>query len=128
MLFTFHYVSIKSHTADHSIPHYPDLHSTMYLLNPSTAKDVTHFQRFTFHYVSIKSLLSVYVMYTHIANLHSTMYLLNLIIFIMHMRTHVYLHSTMYLLNPYVHYTLYLPKIFTFHYVSIKSVFMVSEC
>ena len=54
--FTFHYVSIKS-TA--SLPYSPDkvyLHSTMYLLNLQYFSSIwiLHFV-FTFHYVSIKS-------------------------------------------------------------------------
>ena len=54
--FTFHYVSIKS-LIIYSTPAYiPDLHSTMYLLNPSMAMSQSVLKSsFTFHYVSIKS-------------------------------------------------------------------------
>ena len=55
MVFTFHYVSIKSVKEGQGIPCWVHLHSTMYLLNLYRAKNR----------LSVR------------ANLHSTMYLLN---------------------------------------------------
>ena len=77
----------------------PDLHSTMYLLNPGTVFDINNQTTFTFHYVSIKSNPAISVS-----------------------APDFYLHSTMYLLNQFVSDKLesILSK-FTFHYVSIKS-------
>ena len=97
--FTFHYVSIKSHSSLylhhctlfnlHStmylLNHYDgrhddggqkNLHSTMYLLNLTVIDHCNYQLEFTFHYVSIKSAfckgLRGFLPY-----LHSTMYLLN---------------------------------------------------
>ena len=55
--FTFHYVSIKSAIAFDDGDGNIDLHSTMYLLNLKIAKKLKLFPEFTFHYVSIKSQL-----------------------------------------------------------------------
>ena len=49
------------------------------------------------------------------------MYLLNPIGVALWTSEYFDLHSTMYLLNPFKQAQLYLPHIFTFHYVSIKS-------
>ena len=121
--FTFHYVSIKSHSSlylhhctlfnlhstmyllNHfrkmaSRPVYPHLHSTMYLLNRHIVLLATReYYSFTFHYVSIKSYPSFNPPIFRF-NLHSTMYLLNL--WLLHNQSNRGhdLHSTMYLLNP----------------------------
>ena len=77
-LFTFHYVSIKSLSKLHCNNSYLDLHSTMYLLNHTTAQT--------------QKILD--------ANLHSTMYLLNQVDDAHNYAEKYDLHSTMYLLNP----------------------------
>ena len=53
--FTFHYVSIKSLSAQVQPTAESNLHSTMYLLNPDVEDNHVHGNIFTFHYVSIKS-------------------------------------------------------------------------
>ena len=54
--FTFHYVSIKSVSHHPDNYNQPDLHSTMYLLNPLIRLyPIGSDAQFTFHYVSIKS-------------------------------------------------------------------------
>ena len=99
----------------------PDLHSTMYLLNPGTVFDINNQTTFTFHYVSIKSNPAISVSAPDFY-LHSTMYLLNLLTRTQAKIQQPDLHSTMYLLNQFVSDKLesILSK-FTFHYVSIKS-------
>ena len=98
--FTFHYVSIKSQDIG--------------------AKQ-TFYDKFTFHYVSIKSAKMLHLQ-KHRYDLHSTMFLLNLsskwicAIYI------TYLHSTMFLLNRVRPFCItQTVRVFTFHYVSIKS-------
>ena len=101
MLFTFHYVSIKSVWSVSLYITLSHLHSTMYLLNPerSVGKTRTHGNIFTFHYVSIKSPVDV------ASEIES-----------------LYLHSTMYLLNQHGNkHKCKVQFLFTFHYVSIKS-------
>ena len=71
----------------------------MYLLNPSRAK-----------YGNRK-----------VVDLHSTMYLLNRSMTARSDSIHRNLHSTMYLLNPDAIISNHIRLIFTFHYVSIKS-------
>ena len=53
--FTFHYVSIKSSVPYSVVVPASNLHSTMYLLNPTAPAKPTANLPFTFHYVSIKS-------------------------------------------------------------------------
>ena len=77
LIFTFHYVSIKS--------------SCYMRLKP-------HQSGFTFHYVSIKSQAQT-KKYITLSNLHSTMYLLNRPLLQEYLSLHKDLHSTMYLLN-----------------------------
>ena len=75
--FTFHYVSIKSYNRCHFYGSIHNLHSTMYLLNRSligTSDKISNI--FTFHYVSIKSSSGIGGLGDQ-GNLHSTMYLLN---------------------------------------------------
>ena len=57
ILFTFHYVSIKSKQTQAGIDYKQNLHSTMFLLNREVTEDITPktITQFTFHYVSIKS-------------------------------------------------------------------------
>ena len=76
-IFTFHYVSIKSHVSL--------IKSIMVLV-------------FTFHYVSIKS-ICVMCKCQPGDHLHSTMYLLNPISIMPYIANISNLHSTMYLLN-----------------------------
>ena len=123
ILFTFHYVPIKSfpictlmcsqrylHSTMYLLNH-PwwnqaveqifNLHSTMYLLNQNGyGGTCTIVKKFTFHYVPIKSFWTVLRLFI-ILNLHSTMYLLNLWWFFCSTHHEVHLHSTMYLLNRY---------------------------
>ena len=100
IIFTFHYVSIKSIIRKHQLPPQKNLHSTMYLLNPNDM-------------IKAMNLL---------VHLHSTMYLLNQCRFCPCPRSHQHLHSTMYLLNPAAWHSSYRHHLqFTFHYVSIKS-------
>ena len=125
-VFTFHYVSIKTITLKRSLSSAPV---------------------FTFHYVSIKTYLRQ-PSNTALLHLHSTMYLLKLLRQITFIILYMNLHSTMYLLKPallssvfmsvlYLHSTMYLLKrvaaccytgvvVFTFHYVSIKT--LMSSC
>ena len=99
VLFTFHYVSIKSIYCPIDKVVFIYLHSTMYLLNPIQSRLRRSIKsRFTFHYVSIKS-QTFTVFFSDVKNLHSTMYLLN----------RVNLFSSIGVTQ------------FTFHYVSIKS-------
>ena len=74
--FTFHYVSIKSHSLQSLMTKETNLHSTMYLLNQEGNEQGKYYVIFTFHYVSIKSMLRLTPSVTG-TNLHSTMYLLN---------------------------------------------------
>ena len=111
--FTFHYVSIKSLNTKNITAVTFNLHSTMYLLNPSV----------------------VFTLYIKMINLHSTMYLLNRVSFIASMYYFIftfhyvsiksrwawrcslgiwYLHSTMYLLNLESS-----SKLLTVHYIYI---------
>ena len=55
LVFTFHYVSIKSSSPSVVSDRIGDLHSTMYLLNPGDKSKIQGYNVFTFHYVSIKS-------------------------------------------------------------------------
>ncbi len=100
----------------------------MYLLNPSDfLKSSAVAFSFTFHYVSIKSLLvsKGNLSYVH---LHSTMYLLNQNQHYQQAILKLYLHSTMYLLNPKSDNRVNLfSSTFTFHYVSIKSKYLVEK-
>ena len=121
IIFTFHYVSIKSIWHVNSFHERYDLHSTMYLLNLEWSKKVpqntvhlhstmyllnprsTSYQfsillQFTFHYVSIKSAYQHCESFREI-DLHSTMYLLNLAQQNTDYAQTSNLHSTMYLLN-----------------------------
>ena len=93
----------------------------MYLLNPGSAGALTSAVGFTFHYVSIKSEAQLYL--PHIGfDLHSTMYLLNPNAVKLANKLKKYLHSTMYLLNLNIKTIIFTTALFTFHYVSIKSV------
>ena len=76
-----------------------NLHSTMYLLKPSSVVGTSIFStRFTFHYVSIKTYPFTKIT---LSNQH--------------------LHSTMYLLKLHAIIVVHKPFTFTFHYVSIKT-------
>ena len=99
LIFTFHYVSIKSCTMLYQrligwkfTFHYVSIKSIDFILS------MTCPIAFTFHYVSIKS---IYLVNPHAGYLH--------------------LHSTMYLLNLSFHSDSRARHSFTFHYVSIKS-------
>ena len=81
IVFTFHYVSIKSQTTHKLCLCICYLHSTMYLLNP---------------------FLQLYQNHNH-QDLHSTMYLLNPFLQLYQNHNHQDLHSTMYLLNQIKH-------------------------
>ena len=123
-LFTFHYVSISTWQMKHLDKLHQNLHSTMYL-----------FQRVPLSAFAFEMLY-----------LHSTMYLFQRITCPNGCLCGIYLHSTMYLFQPdrwynvqsvfrYLHSTMYLfqPRHiaitkrtamrFTFHYVSISTVF-----
>ncbi len=121
-LFTFHYVSIKTHLRLYLLFHQNYLHSTMYLLKPKESEISPHFAiylhstmyllklpplsvpvsytvSFTFHYVSIKTLKQFRTSFlAHLFTFHyvsiKTMLKLNLL------EVLEYLHSTMYLLKP----------------------------
>ena len=98
-VFTFHYVSIKSHPVRQELNILRKFTFHYVSIKSDTGTDIeTVTQKFTFHYVSIKSLK------IQQDPLQA-----------------VYLHSTMYLLNPVFRCCLYIAKRFTFHYVSIKS-------
>ncbi len=99
IIFTFHYVSIKTSWISSSRKGEHNLHSTMYLLKlSSSVSSYIKMSLFTFHYVSIKTMMSL-TMKTE----------------------HFYLHSTMYLLKLLLCCTSLFCSIFTFHYVSIKT-------
>ena len=98
----------------------------MYLLNLVGLLYALKLCAFTFHYVSIKSSISTQV-YSALLHLHSTMYLLNQQVLLQMQQMILNLHSTMYLLNPDAHSGRTHGNIFTFHYVSIKSVDVANE-
>ena len=77
VLFTFHYVSIKTFVQYNHLWIYSHLHSTMYLLKPLVVKGVLLF----------------------LTNLHSTMYLLKRAAAGDSLNGFIDLHSTMYLLK-----------------------------
>ena len=77
---------------------------------------------FTFHYVSIKSFINAYYKSGEF-DLHSTMYLLNHTRVCVNAPRSSNLHSTMYLLNHVTDDVYMLCHKFTFHYVSIKSLY-----
>ncbi len=102
--FTFHYVSIKTNAV-------------------SEAAQLQ--QQFTFHYVSIKT-IAADLSKTELANLHSTMYLLKHYLSSVFLHLKHNLHSTMYLLKPNASFIFSQQKsIFTFHYVSIKTIVVI---
>ena len=119
--FTFHYVSIKTMKILFFTLYLLHLHSTMYLLKlPAISKITSFYSVFTFHYVSIKTKTRLSV--RSIQNyLHSTMYLLkpSLPVFLYLPQTN--LHSTMYLLKQRKIVRTCHIMLFTFHYVSIKT-------
>ena len=83
-LYTFHYVSIKTHLRFQLLHNNCNLHSTMYLLKQKGW------------------ILKQYRIYY----LHSTMYLLKLKTYLKYARLLIHLHSTMYLLKQYGQYRL----------------------
>ena len=99
IIFTFHYVSIKS---------FPPL--------PNINLNVT----FTFHYVSIKSSRS-FSKPSRLINLHSTMYLLNRAALMIKVLLIVFTFHYVSIKSGTCHIMIIVLKIFTFHYVSIKS-------
>ena len=124
------------------------LHPTMYLLIPSkTAILIIIVQRFTSHYVSINSsdtepsnafqliFTSHYVSINSIQqpqsvgqllqDLHPTMYLLILFLFTIHCYIQLHLHPTMYLLILTLQRQGIQVSVFTSHYVSINSVYLL---
>ena len=119
-IFTFHYVSIKTYDRCRPAHQNSYLHSTMYLLKPAVRITQSQSLTFTFHYVSIKTYLN-YSLYNHHYYLHSTMYLLkpSLPVFLYLPQTN--LHSTMYLLKQRKIVRTCHIMLFTFHYVSIKT-------
>ena len=100
IIFTFHYVSIKS---------FPPL--------PNINLNVT----FTFHYVSIKSSRS-FSKPSRLINLHSTMYLLNRAALMIKVLLIVFTFHYVSIKSGTCHIMIIVLKIFTFHYVSIKSI------
>ena len=100
MIFTFHYVSIKTvDTLKKSSPKL-NLHSTMYLLKLLKILSFLYFvSLFTFHYVSIKTCSASRLPLAQL-HLHSTMYLLKPGLSMKNAASVPNLHSTMYLLKP----------------------------
>ena len=122
ILFTFHYVSIKSALAIYSALQRHNLHSTMYLLNPRAHLPYCRTDQNLHSTMYLLNPSIYWPFYLFSRNLHSTMYLLNPFSQSMIVVGRSNLHSTMYLLNR-VYFTWRQLKIraFTFHYVSIKS-------
>ncbi len=74
-IFTFHYVSISTTVSEWYFIRCNDLHSTMYLFQPTGSSHLFVRIIFTFHYVSISTLQGRLHYSTSISHLHSTMYL-----------------------------------------------------
>ena len=100
MGFTFHYVSIKTHCAQ-----------IIY----------NELRKFTFHYV--KTIMHS-VSHVFMIHLHSTMYLLKLVPVFASSALLRHLHSTMYLLKRVAACCYTGVVVFTFHYVSIKTLWL----
>ena len=120
--FTFHYVSIKT-SGDHTyIPMLLPLHSTMSLLKLTPVRRPTRQVRPLHSTMSLLKLEQFKGVTYYCMSLHSTMSLLKRCVFTNNRRYCVPLHSTMSLLKPTIW-----PKAnnitscFTFHYVSIKT-------
>ena len=120
-LFTFHYVSIKTVSPEYTALPIVYLHSTMYLLKLNREISVLCCNNHLHSTMYLLKRIPSCCIYTCICNLHSTMYLLkqekpSLII-----PDLKYLHSTMYLLKLLAYTLVLLLSRFTFHYVSIKT-------
>ena len=119
--FTFHHVSIKTGKEDAIMLGIAYLHSTMFLLKPSSRSDCLSF----FIYLhSTMFLLKPKILWRSVRScpdLHSTMFLLKHLPALQNVCSVVYLHSTMFLLKPKGSDSCGTAKAFTFHHVSIKT-------
>ena len=124
--FTFHYVSISTMSADTVMKN--RLIFTFHYVSISTFRvyDIpVMVYQFTFHYVSI-STPSRSGFFSMNAYLHSTMYLFQRTNESDFRRRLIYLHSTMYLFQPLTpSYYVCSPVSFTFHYVSISTLYIL---
>ena len=98
-----------------------NLHSTMYLLKPSSVVGTSIFStRFTFHYVSIKTYPFTKITLSN-QHLHSTMYLLKLHAIIVVHKPFTFTFHYVSIKTALLSFAFSVRFIFTFHYVSIKT-------
>ena len=101
--------------------HFPNSHSTMYLLKPVTLVHTIDGGKFTFHHVSIKTTsVPIFLNVVTTFTFHHVSIKTDFII--SHLKFHFYSHSTMYLLKPSTACFIAVTSArFTFHHVSIKT-------